>query len=264
MATRNFYAGATYCDATPGGAWCVLFPTRYQDHADGSFTVLEVGRIESHLGTIAIPAQEIGWRGQGPLMLRCTDVGGGGFQMCGKPHQGLGTWTWDLTSGAWTLNPTDSCGVSGHIFDQTGALFISSCAFPGPGSQGYRYVDDTNTLILGHDTYADLARNLYEYSEYDCGGTWVAVGQGGGNGPTDFGGAWAVTGQPGVSTLRRFLLETDFKWFIRFKHAGTALSIAIWSVRPDPGAIIRFMDVSDLVAGGLALDGGGGVAMSCG
>lgn len=262
MATRTEHPGGTYCDAMPGGAFCVLHPTRYQDHADGSFTVLETGHIASHLGDIALPAQEIATRGQGPLMLRCTDVGGGGFQLVGKPHQIDGTWTWRADTGLWTLNAATSCGVSGHIFDLTGALFISDCSLP-MGSQGWRYVNDANVLITGDATYADPSRDLYEYSEYTIAGTRIAVGQGNGVG-ADFGGAWAVTGVPGSGTLRRFPLEVDWQWFIRFKHSGTSLSIALFSVRPFAGAIIRFLDMSDVVAGGAVFEGGGGLPASCG
>jgi hypothetical protein len=255
MASRLVIPGGTYCDMTPSGKYCALIPTQYQDFPNGSFAVTVLGHIDTHLGPIALPAGEVSTRGQGPLMLRCTDVGGGGFQMCGKPHQQAGfVWLWQQTTGLWTQVAPDSFGVSGHIFDLTGVLFIHTAA-PPVDVQGYRYVNDANGLIAGSATYADPSRDLYEYSEYDCAGTHVAIGQGG------HGGIVAVTGALG-STHRSFRLETGFTWFCRFKHTAGALSVAIWSVSLG-SSILRLLNVTDLVAGGVVVQGGGGVAADC-
>jgi len=253
MATRVVYPGGWYCEILPSGSFAVLHPAQYRWFADGSFTLLDPGRIATHLGDIALPAAELAAGGLGMLFLRITDDGG--FQMVGQSHALPGTWHY--SAGAWVLNPAISHGVSAHIFDRLGALHIIT---PGAGvtSQGYRYVADpppaAGTLILVDATYADPVRNLYEYSEYDCGGTRVAMGQGGS------GGMLAVTGVPGVSTLRSFTLEVGDNRFVRFSHSGTTLAVAI--VQPGQ-AVLRTLDVSDLVAGSVVVQGGGGFAADC-
>jgi hypothetical protein len=249
MATRTVFPGGWYCEILPSGSFAVLHPARYQWHADGSFTLLDAGRIATHLGDIALPAAELAAGGIGPLYLRITDVTG--FQMAGQSHAGLGTWHY--SAGAWALT-TASHGVSAHIFDLAGALQIITLGMFGGTSQGYRYVKDSGVLVLGDATYSDPVRDLYEYSEYDCGAVHVAMGQGGS------GGLVAVTGVPGVGVLRRFFLEVGDNRFVRFSHSGTSLAVAV--VQPT-GAVLRTLDVSDLVAGSVVVQGGGGFAADC-
>lgn len=147
--TRTPYPGGSYVDATPN-AWAVLFAGSH---------------IETHLGRLALPGADY------PLYHRITMVGG--FHIAGQAAASPHTLEYSLLTG-WQSKEA-ACGVSPVIYDLTGALFISQC---GPvGSQGYRYVDITNRIWTGDETYAS-AFGLYEWSFY--GGFCIGQGAAGG------------------------------------------------------------------------------------
>lgn len=146
--SRTFFAGGTYADATPDGAYAVVVGTH----------------IQTHRGPVDLPPGE-----DTLLFIRITTVGG--FQIAGKSHNAAKTWLWQ--NGAWRALP-DGTGVSPLIFDRLGELHISDGSI---GSQGWRYVEDDGTitgrLITGDATYGSTF-GLSEWSAY--GG--LSIGQG--------------------------------------------------------------------------------------
>lgn len=146
--TRQFFAGGTYADATPDGAYAAL-----------------VGlALQTHRGPVALPPGE-----DALLFVRITTVGG--FQIAGKAHNAAQTWQWQGET--WRALP-DGIGVSPLIFDRLGLLHISDGSI---GSQGWRYVEDNGTpagrLVTGDETYGSTV-GLSEWSAY--GG--LQIGQG--------------------------------------------------------------------------------------
>src|SRR5688572_4623224 len=66
-----------------------------------------------------------------------------------------------------------SCGTNAVIYDNTGLLHISDCG-PAVGSQGWRYVDAANRLVTSDETYADIAKGIFEYTKWPD--IWIGQG----------------------------------------------------------------------------------------
>lgn len=202
-ATRLEFPGAFYGDASPSGAYAVNIPG--------------VG-VKTHLGTFPVPG------GDSILFVRMTEVGE--FKFAGQSQTGRGTWEWTQSKG-YTLLTTLACGVSPVIYDLQGVLHISNCSI---GSQGWRFVTDAGVLMTGDQTYADAARNVWEWSTY----LDLTIGQGGNGG--------AVAIRPGD---RRVIEPGDCR-FIRVAHIGTKFSAAI-NEFPLHRLVILVFDESELV-----------------
>lgn len=176
--------GGRYGEALPSGAYAVLVPAQ--------------NLVDTHLGPIPCTLDL-------PLYPRITEVGG--FQIAGQAATGGLALHYRASTGLWTRAAQPSRGVNGHIFDRTGTLQFA----PPTTSQGYRYVADDGTLILGDATYADAARAIYEYTTRGD----LTVGQG---------------AQSGCLLLRgadRVVLEPGDTRFVHFAQRGDQLAITI-------------------------------------
>jgi hypothetical protein len=139
------YPGALYGVNLVSGEQAICFPDR----------------VATHLGRVDNP------NGDYLMFPRITTVGG--FAITGKAHTGGNAW---VNAGSW-IDDGPSNGSWPAIFDRAGTLHIIR---PGPDvtSQGYRYVDEQNRLILGDDTYYSPAMGLSEYTTL----AGVSIGQG--------------------------------------------------------------------------------------
>lgn len=183
---------------------------------DGQYAVLVKGaHIQTHLGNIPLPAEEVG--GWGPLYLRIASAP---FRVAGQASQVAGV-TWERTYrggwwgggwGDWKCIPLTACGVSPVIYDRDGVLHISDCSI---GSQGWRYVSDAGELITGDATYAHPTLRVAEWTEH--GGITIGQGYAGG----------AILCYQGVSGPSRAILEPGDCRFIRFNRAGDRLAVTI-------------------------------------
>lgn len=134
----------------------------------GEKVCLGDNQIDSHLGPIALPGEDV-------LHLVITNIGG--FKIAGQGHGTGAAWLWQPGIGWRERGPT--FGVYSCIFDAQGELVVSTTA---QGSQGYRYVDDNGALVTGDDSLnqdrrvvvENGLRSLWEYTV--LGG--VAIGQG--------------------------------------------------------------------------------------
>jgi hypothetical protein len=198
--TRTPFPGGSYVDATPD-AWAVLYAGSH---------------IETHLGRLGLPGADY------PLYHRITMVGG--FHIAGQAAASNSTLEYSLTTG-WK-NREASCGVSPVIYDNAGLLVISHC---GPvGSQGYRYVDFTNRIWTGDETYSSPF-GLFEWSWYGD----LYIGQGATGGVNVWDG----------SVMRQ--LEAGDCRFVRVQGDGERVAI---SFRKPDSAVIWRATVAELRA----------------
>jgi len=158
--------------------------------------------VQTHLGNVALPPDELRAGGKGPLYtrIRCAP-----FAFAGQSHAGLGTWQWRVGIG-WTLHPP-ACGVSPVIYTAAGDLLISDCSV---GSQGFRYIDRHGRPISGDMTYADIPNRIWEWTEYDG----VRVGQGN-------------DGCISIRGIDRRMLERGDCRFVRFHLVGQRFSMVM-------------------------------------
>jgi hypothetical protein len=193
--SRQFFPGGSYVDALPSGEFCVLYFG---------------ARVDTHRGSLTLPPGE-----QGPLFLRCSNVGG--FKFAGQAHDGLGGYEWREAEG-WRAFPPPCCGVSPVIYDRDGMLHISDCSI---GSQGYRFVDADGRIFSGDETYGS-PYGLNEWSRYQD----LYIGQG------HQGGGVLVYGGFGL-----LVLETGDCRFIRVNGDGDRVAISF--VKPDGAVIVQ-------------------------
>lgn len=213
--TRTFFSGSWYADATPSGAFVVLYPQAY---------------LRTHLGQVAFPPGEP-W---GLGYVRCTDVGG--FRFAGQAHSTIepACWEWNPYDG-WRSFPQPCIGISPCIYDFNGTLHRSDGSV---GSQGYRYVaqdgSPAGALISGDATYRlDLGsgRALFEWS---AAGE-LLIGQA----AYDGGGVQVWDG----STLRQ--LELGATTFVRVQWAGEQVAVSFMT---PAGAVIIQTTLAELRA----------------
>lgn len=196
--------GCWYVDALPTG--------EYAAACRGSKPV------QSHLGELGKPEA-----GDGPLYLRLAATGP--FRFAGQSHIGLGTW--EFTNGGWQLRPAN-CGISGAIYDATGILRLSDCSI---GSQGWRYVEDgTGRLVTGDATYADIPRQLWEWTTHGD----ITIGQG-------------LTGCIALRNGERKLLERGDCHFARYNRSGDAISVAM-AMFAEQKAVVLWFNATDLAS----------------
>lgn len=201
-------AGAFYCDATVGGAFCAL---RWDLH------------IQTSTGTIPLPGENV-------LFLRLSRSG----QIAGQAHVTGKALLWN--GSVWN-NAGTTHGVSPCVFDAAGNLVVATLA---QGSQGYRYCASDGRLVTGDETYADPARQIWEYTTYGD----VTIGQGN-------------TGCLTISPYGRRMLALGDCRFVRFSREGNRCAVAM--VRPGVATFFWF-DVSELASLPLEVigDPGGG------
>lgn len=193
--------GAWEGDCLPGGRFCAA----YQDR-----------RIVTHRGTWYGPE----WL-RYPRLSPVADVVVGTRQS--EPGQVV-----SVTADGWQQIAPQSCGLSAVIYYPSGALAVNpNCARPYY-SLGFRYVDRQGVIVPAADTYADPARQIFEWTEYDG----ITIGQG----PQD-----------GVHILyngRRYLLEGGTARVVRFAKEGD--QIAVGTFRQDLGFVAWWFTVQDI------------------
>lgn len=155
--------GGWYCDALPSGEFVVLFPeSRY---------------LKTHQGVVEFYGNSPTSRTTtyAPLFPRITTIGG--YKIIGQAWDAPETV--EYVEGQWHLIPQTASGNNPVIYDAFGIPHISDGSYPGPGSQGYAYVDRYTYEVV----YADATRTsgpsigipLYEY--VDLGdGIYVGLG----------------------------------------------------------------------------------------
>lgn len=194
---RQTFPGGWYADALPNGAYVVL-------RLDGS--------LDTDRGPIAsTPAQA-------PLFPRLNRDGS---RFSGQGWETDKTIEYVYEHNAWRCieHSQTACGVSATIYDANDALVISDCAYPGPGSQGYRYLDPvTGRIVFGDDTYGPKphAPRLFEWTDLGDG---LFVGQGDAGGVLLWDGTHHRVLEPTTTGLCRF---------IRARRDGNTVSIAWW------------------------------------
>jgi hypothetical protein len=208
-----------YCDALPTGEYVVLFPNQKY--------------LRTHKGVLEFAGNSPTNRTTtyAPLFPRITNVGG--FKIAGQ------AWDADATveyvDGAWNMLPP-AVGVLPVIYDNYGILYISDGAYPGPGSQGYVYVDFyTGDIVFGDATYSvgpSIGIPLYQYTDLGDG-NYVGQGSISLNGdPTNTG---AIYWNSNTRDYR--LIEPGFCRFIRsHRSADNRISVAIWKDIDSRGA----------------------------
>ncbi len=219
--SRFSYPGGSYCDSAPSGEFAVLYPKQF---------------VQTHLGPIQLPGEDV-------LFLRITTFGG--FGMCGQGHESGAAWQW--RNGAWSeYGPTN--GVSCVMFDKGGGLLIVR---PGPDvtSQGYRQLDDAGEPVMGDPTYADKARNIWEYSTL----AGVTIGQGGNGGAIVLGLGNPRVAEPGDTRFIRLHVTADL-FSIAIVKPGEA--VLLWATRDDLAALP--LVTPDTPSGGGGGNPGGG------
>jgi hypothetical protein len=200
--TPSVIVGGSYGEALPSGAYGVLVPRSH---------------IATHLGPVALPREEVAAGGSGPLYLRVTDVGG--WQMAGQSHMLTGL-SWHYHDGAWHQIPNGAHGVSGLIFDRTGALRFAT---PAVGSQGFRYVDEQNHLVTGDATYHDPAWRIWEWTTHGD----ITVGQGASH-------CLLLRGR------QRKILSPGEARFVRFNRAGDVCAVTVVQLASHRTLLFRF------------------------
>jgi hypothetical protein len=198
---RTTFPGGWYGDATPGGAYAVLFANSH---------------VQTHQGPIPLPASQ---PLQSPLFLRVTDVGG--FRCAGQSSSVEVPAAWEWTGASWRALPPPCVGVSPLIYDLLGILHTSDGSI---GSQGWRYCaqdgSGTGRLITGDQTYGPTSPIAVQYGvqglfEYSPAGPDLWVGQA----AYDGGGVQVWDG----TTLRQ--LERGDCRFVRVQWAGEQVAI---------------------------------------
>jgi hypothetical protein len=193
-------AGAWEGDALPGGRFCAAYPD---------------GRVATHAGV---------W--QAPEWLRYPRLHPVSDEVTGTRQSGLAAVISLDGPDDWREVAAQSCGLSAVIYDAAGTLLINSdCAAPYY-SLGFRYVADR--VYSGAETYADAAREIYEYTTLDG----ITIGQG----PSS-----------GVHILyngRRYLLEPGTTTVVRFAKSGD--KCAVGTFRQDRGFIAHWFTVAEI------------------
>ena len=192
--------GAREGEALPTGEYAVLIP--------------HVG-VETHLGRIPLPPEEVAAGGMGPLYLRVTL---NPFRFAGQSHGLTGhSWEWSVADG-WVLGG-EAFGVSGAIYDRDGVLHLAT-PDSGIGSQGWRYVEDgTGRLVTGDETYADPARRLWEWTRHGE----ITVGQGPDSRPGAADGGCLALWDDGY----RVRVQAGDARFVRFNRVDDQIAISM-------------------------------------
>lgn len=197
------FASGWYCDALPTGEFAVLFPT--------------LKYLKTHLGVLEFNANTPLNRttNYAPLFLRITNVGE--FKIAGQAWDAPDTV--EYAGGGWSLLPT-AVGVLPVIYDNSGILYISDGSYPGPGSQGYVYVDFyTGAIVNGMDTYQPSATvPLYQYTDLGDG---MYIGQGSVSGCI----YWNSN-----TKIARLVEPGDTRFIRSHRSVDDRISIAMWNI----------------------------------
>lgn len=183
---------------------------------DGHYvsTIRGTARIETQDGRFAVPSE--------PYYARISEdglffAGQAGTDEHGAqlpPGVNLGTVMGETLTGSARIDPRIAHGTSGCTFDAAGVLHIIEPA-ANQTSQGYRYLAEDGTLVLGDATIMSPDAVLSEYSEHYN----IRCGQGHDNGGI-------VIGLPGDY---RVLVAGDFR-FVRFRLKAGLCSVAAWGI----------------------------------
>lgn len=205
--------GGWYCDALPSGEYVALI-------------------TDSHLATdkrrIELP------HGQNLLYVRLAPDG---IRFAGQIHEGPlkdHVFEWRGPDTDWHDHGLVA-GVSPCIYDRAGVLRLNDGSW---GSQGARFVDESNDIWTGDETYFSAPMELSEWSDIDGDALTLHVGQSHPDGTHDAAWVWDN------GTLR--LLEPGPCRFIRANREGERVSIAIW--KPLEGAVIYWLTLDEIRA----------------
>jgi hypothetical protein len=195
--TKKEFPGAWYGEALTSGAYVVL----YKD-----------SHLETHQGRLDLPVV-----GDNVLYVRCTDVGG--FRFAGQSHGGFGNW--EHVGGMWRI-AGPSFSVNPVIYDHAGTLHQAV-----DSHQGFRFVDDTNRIWTGDETYADPANRIGEWTRHGD----VTIGQ-------------SAFSCQALYDGRRYVLASGSCRNIVFNRTGNSCAVTIhiegW------GTVMHWFDVREL------------------
>lgn len=215
---RVDFAGGSYCDANPDGAFVVLMSGRH---------------LSTHRGHIALPVYPHASGKTMPFDVLQVRIAPDGAQFAGVgatgPHADTAL---HWKAGAWDYTGRLAYGPSSVIFDRQNRLRVHSDRTQGP--IGYRYVDEQGNIITGEATYIDSVRHIYEWTQYGD----LTIGQGG-EGPH---------GQDPVIALyqgKRYVLAEGQCRFIRFTRTGERLAVS-WVNQHNGSATILWLAASEI------------------
>jgi hypothetical protein len=207
--------------AIPGGMFADALTS-------GEFACPAGGAIVTHAGLVPMPIGS-----GGVFFTRITNVGG--FKIAEKSHDTDHALVWN---GAWSDTGQISHGTQGHIWTDTGELFVHApCA--DCDSQGIRWWEPGVGPIYGSPTYNPftlfaIAKNVRLIYEWTCRGD-ICAGQG-----EDSGAVLQYRG-------KHYVLEPGDARFIQFHRDGDALAVAITKFR-EKEAVIWWLSVGEIEA----------------
>jgi hypothetical protein len=184
-----------------------------------------------------------------PRVLQWVRLSPGGIWFAGTGQDDDHAWEWqgDKWADAGPFKAPRAV-----IYDAAGELIVErEASWPGPGSQGWRYVDQAGELVPAWVTYASPTKRLWEFTTHGD----VVVGQG-------EGGVHALvadrrvrldylvtdnTGQPAFGQAPQTLAVNFWRWSdncaISFYvvHSATEFTgVAIWLTRQEFDALPTF------------------------
>lgn len=185
-----------------------------ENRVDGKLAVLFSGqRIVTHDSVLPLPG------GVNVLYTRVSPDGCP-FKIAGQDHSGRGNVEYDGST--WHI-AGDSYGVSPVIYDRNCQLHQAK---PQHGSQGFRFVGESNRIFTGDETYADPSRAIWEWTQHGD----ITIGQ----------------GERGCIAIRgpsRFLLHPGECRFVRYSRISDRLAVTM--VTPAK-TIMLWLDAADL------------------
>jgi hypothetical protein len=201
---RSDWSTGWYCDALPSGQFAVA-PFAGQ------------GQIRTSHGAVELPGE--------PLLY--TVLAPDGVQIAGVGNATDRAWRWD---GQRWHDHGLAFGPQPLIFTAGGLRIVT-----GPPAHGYRYVDANGALVTCSDTYADPARQIWEYTDFGE----LVIGQGG-EGPH---------GDDPLIALwrgRRILIQPGRCRFIKARWDGDQISIA-WVQEDAVVASVLWLTLAELL-----------------
>lgn len=206
-----------FCDCRVHGRSWVAVPPRDQDHLP----------IQTSAGDVALPEYDVTPHETAPENVQYVRLAWwGGF--AGNGHHSGKALEYTPAARQWVAwGP--SFGPNAVIYDRDESMRIQD----GPPPYGYRYVDAQNQIIRCSDTYADISRRLYEFTEFPD----VAIGQG------ESGVHVLFADEPGVHRL----LEDGDTVFVRVDRQGDDFAIAFHN-QTRVSAIFYWLTLAELRA----------------
>lgn len=184
------YPGGLCPDATPEGAFVVLYERQY---------------FETHKGRVKLPPIDT----FGPMFAALSDDG---QRFAGQVHDVVDTVSeWDGVE--WATFHAVCPGVLPIIYDHNGVRHINDGS---NGSQGFRYVTSSNVLVTGDFTHNNLVDGLIDWTDLSVAqDRSIVIGQA----TFAFGAFVRIDGVMRV-------LDTRDSQFIRARRSGNRVSIA--------------------------------------